>query len=80
MNRRQETYNPISAYDFFKPTPSPDWLPGDPEIPEYATSNNDTGGTLYWGSNPVGANYPLPTGGTFVHPELLPPVRTYHLQ
>jgi hypothetical protein len=26
------------------------------------------------------ANYPRPTGGTFVQPRHLPPVRTYHLE
>lgn len=69
----------------------PDYMKGDSEYPEETTSGNDEGGTYYYTLKPIAqhghtrnrrleADYPYFTGGTFLRPELLPPVRTYTLQ
>lgn len=47
------------------------WFTPSPEDPNYMIGDPEVN---------IGVNYPVPTGGTFVHPEYLPPVRTYHLQ
>jgi hypothetical protein len=66
----------------------PNYMMYDPEVSEYSHSTDDEGGTLFNTTGPVsrrppvrlGVNYPVPTGGTFVRPDLLPPVRNYHIQ
>jgi hypothetical protein len=74
----------------------PAYMRGDKELTEERYSNNDSGGTLYQDSHEIrqrgatrnrgndaeniSVNYPYYTGGTLLHPEFLPPVKTYHLQ
>ena len=75
------------------PQPSgtdPGYMLGNPEEPEFDTSTDGSGGTLDHTSGGIGqhtvprrrvsVNYPVPTGGTFVNPRVLPPVRSYRLQ
>ena len=50
----------------------PYYMHGNPETPEYIDSNNDFGG--------LSADYPVFTGGTFLHPEFLPRTRTAKIQ
>jgi hypothetical protein len=74
----------------------PEYMQGDSEIPEETTSTDDYGGTLYNETFPIArggparrqgnsrsrveANYPTFTGGTFLNPGVLPPIRTYTIE
>lgn len=65
----------------------PLYMKGDSEFSMFRTSNDNKGGTIdyeltiNWQPRArIQANYPTFTGGTFIHPGVLPPVRDARLQ
>lgn len=63
----------LAAYQLFFKKSVSGWFTPSAQDPAYMLGDPENGPY-------VSANYPVFTGGTFLHPEYLPPVRTYHLQ